>query len=102
IAVFTRGGHTARVMSKIRPDVPVLAFTPDKRTYQRLGLCWGITPFLVPFASTVESMIKTVEEALIESTLMKAGQQVILISGFPVGEMLPPNFVLLHTLGSKQ
>lgn len=102
IAVFTRGGHTARVMSKTRPEVPVLAFTPDKRTYQRLGLYWGITPFLVPFASTVESMIKTVEDAIIESSLMKAGQQVILISGFPVGEMRPPNFVLLHTLGGNK
>ncbi len=102
IAVFTRGGHTARVMSKVRPDVPVFAFTPDKRTYQRLGLYWGITPFLVPFASTVESMIKTVEDAIFESSLMKAGQQVILISGFPVGEMRPPNFVLMHTLGGQQ
>ncbi|NLF52253.1 MAG: pyruvate kinase [Leptolinea sp.] len=99
IAVFTRGGHTARVMSMVRPDVPVLAFTPDKRTYLRLGLYWGITPFLVPFASTVESMIRTVEEAIFESSLMKAGQQVVLISGFPVGGKRPPNFVLLHTLG---
>ncbi len=99
IAVFTRGGHTARVMSMVRPNVPVLAFTPDRRTYQRLGLYWGITPFLVPFASTVESMIRTVEEAIIESSLMKVGQQVVLISGFPVGGNRPPNFVLLHTLG---
>lgn len=83
----------------VRPDVPVLAFTPDKRTYLRLGLYWGITPLLVPFASTVESMIRTVEEAIFESSLMKAGQQVVLISGFPVGGKRPPNFVLLHTLG---
>lgn len=102
IAVFTRGGHTARIMSKVRPNVPVLAFTPDKRTYQRLGLYWGITPILVPFASTVESMITTVEEAIIESSLMKPGQQVVLISGFPVGEKRPPNFVLLHTLGEAK
>lgn len=101
IAVFTRGGHTARVMSKTRPTVPILAFTPDQRTYQRLGLYWGITPFLVQFASTVETMIDTVENAIMEATSMKAGQQVILISGFPVGEMRPPNFVLLHTLGNK-
>jgi pyruvate kinase len=101
IAVFTRGGHTARVMSKTRPDVPVLAFTPDNRTYQRLGLYWGITPFLVPFASTVESMIKTVEDTIIESNLMKAGQQVVLVSGFPVGEKRPPNFILLHTIGGN-
>ena len=102
IAVFTRGGHTARVMSKTRPHVPVLAFTPDKRTYQRLGLYWGITPFLVPFASTVEQMIQTVESEIFESNLMKAGQQVVLVSGFPVGEKRPPNFVLLHTLGEGQ
>jgi pyruvate kinase len=102
IAVFTRGGHTARVMSKARPDVPIFAFTPDKRTYQRLGLYWGITPFLVPFASSVETMISTVENAMIEGTSMKAGQQVILISGFPVGNMTPPNFILLHTLGEKK
>ncbi len=102
IAVFTRGGHTARVMSKVRPNVPVMAFTPDERTYQRLGLYWGITPILVPFASTVESMISTVESAIIESNLMKPGQQVILISGFPVGERRPPNFVLLHTLGAPK
>jgi len=100
IAVFTRGGHTARVMSKTRPDVPILAFTPDQRTYQRLGLYWGINPFLVQFASNVETMIATVEGALMESTSMKVGQQVILISGFPVGEMNPPNFILLHTLRS--
>jgi len=47
-------------------------------------------------------MIKTVEDAIIESSLMKVGQQVILISGFPVGEMRPPNFVLLHTLGANK
>jgi pyruvate kinase len=38
---------------------------------------------------------------IMQSTTMKAGQQVILISGFPVGEMRPPNFVLLHTLGNQ-
>lgn len=102
IAVFTRGGHTARIMSKVRPIVPVLAFTPDQRTYQRLGLYWGITPFLVPFVSTVESMIETVENAIIESSFLRTGQQVIMISGFPVGQQQPPNFVLLHTLGGKK
>jgi pyruvate kinase len=56
---------------------------------------------LVPFASTVESMIKTVEDAIIEANLMKTGQQVVLVSGFPVGEKRPPNFVLLHTLGGN-
>jgi pyruvate kinase len=77
----------------------VLAFILTNAHINGSGLYWGITPFLVPFASTVEQMIKTVESEIFESNLMKAGQQVVLVSGFPVGEKRPPNFVLLHTLG---
>ncbi len=99
IAVFTQTGHTALLMSKTRPDVPILAFTPEKDTYHFLQLYWGVTPLLIPFANTFECMINYVEEAAINTEKLKSGQQVILISGFPIGEMRPPNFVLLHTLG---
>jgi pyruvate kinase len=99
IAVFTETGRTALLMSKVRPDVPIFAFTPEKTTYQRLNLLWGVMPFLVPFASTVESMIASVEAALLSSTPIKPGQQVVVISGFPVGTARLPNFALLHTLG---
>ena len=32
IAVFTISGQTAQVMSKVRPEVPILAFTPNENT----------------------------------------------------------------------
>jgi pyruvate kinase len=101
IAVFTQTGHTALLMSKTRPRVPILAFTPIQETYQRLNMYWGVLPFLTPFASSVETMIAHVEKALVESTSLKPGQQVVLISGFPVGEFRLPNFALLHTIGEK-
>ncbi|MBE0699290.1 MAG: pyruvate kinase, partial [Anaerolineaceae bacterium] len=100
IAVFTQAGRTALYMSKARPRVPILAFTPDSRTYQRLGLLWGVTPYLVPFATTVETMLTHVETAMMASSNLTPGQQVVLISGFPVGEMREPNFALLYTIGS--
>ncbi len=100
IAVFTQTGHTSLLMSKARPRVPILAFTPEERTFQRLGLYWGVIPFLVPFASTLESMIQIVEDAIISSTTIQAGQQIVLISGVPVGTFRLPNFALLHTVGS--
>ena len=99
IAVFTQTGRTALLMSKARPQVPIMAFTPELSTYQRMGLYWGVTPFLVPFASNVESMITHVEASLISSTAIQQGDQVIMISGLPVGAMRPPNFALLHTIG---
>jgi pyruvate kinase len=100
IAVFTQTGKTALLMSKARPQVPILAFTPDVRTYQRLNMLWGVTPFFVPFVSTVEGMIGHLEAAIVSSTQIEPGQQVVVITGFPVGARIPPNLALLHTLGA--
>ncbi|MEN4012807.1 MAG: pyruvate kinase [Bellilinea sp.] len=99
IAVFTQTGKTALLMSKARPEVPIFAFTPEEQTYRRMGLYWGVTPFLVPFASTVEAMIASVEAALVASTPIRKGDQVVIISGFPVGALRPPNISLLYTIG---
>jgi pyruvate kinase len=100
IAVFTETGRTALYASKSRPRVPILAFTPVQQTFQRLGMYWGVTPFLIPYASTVEGMLAHVEAAAVASLVLKSGQQIVLISGFPVGAMRTPNFALLHTIGN--
>jgi pyruvate kinase len=99
IVVFTQSGRTARLISKARPDVPILAFTPEIKTYQQMALFWGVKPLLVPYADTLETMLKHVEIASETSTDLKTGQQVIVISGFPVGAYRKPNLALLHTLG---
>jgi pyruvate kinase len=99
IIVFTQSGRTAQLMSKARPMVPIMAFTPDTDTFQKMGLFWGVTPYLVPYASTVESLVTHVEAALISSTQIQPGQQVVILSGLPVGAMRQPNFALLHTIG---
>lgn len=102
IAVFTETGRTALFMSKARPRVPILAFTPDQNTFQKMALYWGVTPFLVPFSTTVETMLAHVETAMMASSKLRSGQQVVLISGFPVGHMREPNFALLYTIGTPR
>jgi len=99
IVVFTQSGKTARLMSKARPHVPILAFTPNQNTYQMMNMYWGVKPLLVPYADTLETMIKHVETAIATTTDLKPGQQIILISGFPVGAYKQPNLALLYTLG---
>jgi len=99
IIVFTQSGRTARLMSKARPNVPIFAFTPEIKTYHQMGLFWGVTPLLVPYADTLETMIKHVETAIATATDLESGQKVVLISGFPVGALRQPNLALLYTLG---
>ena len=98
IAVFTRSGRTAVLMSKARPCVPILAFSPEPTTYQRMAMLWGVIPYRVPFSATLEEMLVHVESALTASGKVKHGQQVVLLSGFPVGALCPPNMALLHTV----
>ena len=99
IAVFTQSGRTALMMSKVRPRVIIYAFTPDEQTFRKINVLWGVKPNLVPFVDTVEKMIEKVDNVIKSSTELEAGQQVILVSGFPVGKSRPPNFVFLHDIG---
>lgn len=99
IAVFTLTGRTALLMSKARPRVNILGFTPEPRTYNRMALYWGVKSYLVPYANTVEAMLGHVDQTIIQETGITPGEQVVVISGFPVGAMCPPNLALLHTVG---
>ena len=101
IAVFTLSGQTAILMAKMRPQVPIVAFTPEERIYQRLSLLWGVYPHRVPLVGNVEDMIRCVEIELISSGLVLPGQQVVLVFGYPLGAKVPPNMTLLHKIEIK-
>lgn len=99
IAIFTTSGRTALLMSKARPGIPILAFTPNPHIYHRLNMYWGVVPYLVPHAETIEAMLGAVEAAMITSTSIQPGQQVVLICGYPIHSVRPTNLALLHTVG---
>lgn len=101
IAVFTQSGKTALLMSKARPRVPIIAFTPEPRTLSLLSMYWGVNPVLVPFSNSLEEMVRSVDHYFQERKKLKAGEQVVLISGFPVGSMRLPNLALLHSIGEE-
>jgi pyruvate kinase len=98
IAVFTISGRTARMMSKARPEVPILAFTPQVSTFRKMAMYWGVHPYIVPHSETVEDMLDQVRHSIKESTEFQPGQEVVLIAGFPIGAMRSANFLLLHEI----
>ncbi|MDA1330328.1 MAG: pyruvate kinase [Chloroflexi bacterium] len=99
ITLFTQSGRTARLMSKALPRVPIFAFTPEIRTYHRMALYWGVQPYLVKLSSSIEEMLASLEATTLSKTPLKPGQQVVVISGFPIGAMRPPNLAMLYTIG---
>jgi pyruvate kinase len=101
VACFTTQGSTAWLMSKIRPRVPIMAFTPNPETFHRLAFMWGVRPQLVPFSNSLDEMINHVDSELMRSEVVRMGDQVVLVCGFPVGAVRPPNMALLHTVGES-
>jgi len=101
VTCFTTQGQTAWLMSKIRPRVPIMAFTPDQKTYFRMAFMWGVNPQQVKWANSLEEMLDLVDSALMKSDVVKMGDQVVLVCGFPVGAVRPPNMALLHKIGDR-
>jgi len=98
ICVFTRSGRSAEWISRVRPRVPILAFSPDENTCRRMALLWGVTPRWIPYAATLDQMLEQIGQAIHSTGSFQPGQQVVLVCAFPVGEMLPPNMLLLQTV----
>jgi pyruvate kinase len=99
IAVFSQSGRTALLMSKTRPNMPILAFTTEPGTCQRMNLYWGVFPYLVPHAESLEEMVQVVDRTMLEFTPISPGQRVAMICGFPIPAIRPTNLVLLHEVG---
>jgi pyruvate kinase len=99
LAAFTESGRTACVLSKERPEVPILACTPNEDTYRRLNLYWGVKPIRVNRVNSIDEMLKEVEQALLESYKLKPGQQVVFTFGYPIQKSRPTNMAYLHTIG---
>ncbi|WNM26051.1 pyruvate kinase [Demequina capsici] len=99
ICVFTQSGDSARRMSRLRPETPMLAFTPDDNTLRRLALSWGITAELVEAPESTDAMVKVVDSYLKDNGLASDGEFVIVVSGAPVGTPGTTNSILVHKVG---
>jgi pyruvate kinase len=101
VVVFTQSGRTARIMSKEMPRVPIVGFTPDDDTFNRMSIYRGVYPYKIKKANSLEEMLTYVDEAMIASTPIKSGQEVVVVCSFPVGSYRLPNLALLHKIGTR-
>jgi len=85
IVAFTQSGSTAGRVSKYRPRIPVLAITPNPAVSGRLLLHWGVHPFQVAGAASVDELFSTAARLSRELGLAKPGDLIIITGGIPLG-----------------
>jgi pyruvate kinase len=96
IVVFTQTGRTARLMSKTHPAVQIIGCTPNTRTYSKMSFFRGVVPIIVAQVNSIEEMLEQVQKELSSNEYVKPGQQIVMIAGYPVGEINLPNFAMLY------
>ncbi len=81
IVTVSESGNTARLLSKYRPDQPIIAFVMRPQVQRQLSLSWGITPLLMPLAH-------------------HNGELAVVTAGVPVGVSGTTNMVKIHMVGN--
>lgn len=81
IITTTRSGETARLVSKNRPQQPIIACVIDENVYRRLALCWGIIPTMMPVVETTDESVEMCIRLSRENGYVKDGDLVVITAG---------------------
>lgn len=99
IITVTKSGHTARMISRFRPDCPIIATTDSPKVQRQLCLSWGVLPYLVKEATSTDEMFEMGVEKALESGLVKNGDLTVITAGVPVGVSGTTNILKVHLVG---
>jgi pyruvate kinase len=89
----TWSGATAALVSRFRPQQPILATTPNERALDFLSLAWGVVPLFIPSAATIDDMIRLSIEAARQAGQLSSGDQVVITGGAPLYVAGNTNFI---------
>lgn len=100
LVAFTFSGDTARRMSRLRPRIPIVAFSPLEKTQRELTLSWGMRTVLVPSVEATDDMVRQVDQKLKEKGAVQDGERVVIVAGTPAGTPGRTNSLRVHKIGS--
>ncbi len=83
IFVFTISGSTARLISRFRPELPIIALTPNEKTFHQLALEWGVIPLKAASHITLAEAISYTSHFALAHKLVQSGDLVVMTTGTP-------------------
>ncbi len=84
IIAVTTSGKTARRVSKFRPHEPIVASTPEKKTYHQLALSWGVFPVLAINQENEDKLFQHAVDCAKQIDLVSSGDTVVVTAGVPL------------------
>lgn len=98
IITFTSSGHTARMVSKFRPQCPIIATTEDEGVMRLLALTWGVYPVKTSNVGSTDEIIDKSIDAVKKINHLNVGDLVVITAGVPVGVSGTTNLIKVHAI----
>ena len=98
IISFTTSGHTARMVSKFRPQCPIIATTEDEGVMRRLALVWGVYPVKTSHVGNTDDLFTSSIASAKEKNYLENGDLVVITAGVPSGISGTTNLIKVHTI----
>lgn len=95
----TESGYTARMISKYRPKVPIIAVTFSDIISRQLSLVWGVHPVISRQAHSIDELFDISIDQALRTDLVDRGSKVVITAGVPIGESGTTNLMKIHVIG---
>ena len=99
IITVSKSGRTARMVSKYRPDCPIIGTCLTDKVYRQLALSWGVIPLLIEEKTQAEELFDYAVDAAESAGLIERGDVVVLTAGVPLGVSGTTNLIKVQVAG---
>ena len=99
IITASKSGETARLLSRFRPDAPIIACVLDETTCRQMNVYRGVAPLLMDYAHSTDELISMSVKAAEDAGLIHSGDRVVVTAGVPVGVSGTTNMIKVHLVG---
>lgn len=99
IFAFTQGGSTARLLSRLRPKMPIIAMTPTEKTFHQLAFNWGVIPYKSDLVQSIDEGFEKISHFALEQQLVSYGDLVVMTAGTPFGFSGTTNMMIVESIG---
>lgn len=99
IFAFTKGGSTARLLSRLRPVMPIIAMTPNEKCYHQMAFNWGVVPHLEGHGSNVIEAFDKISLFSLNEGFVDKGDLVVVTAGSPFGISGTTNMMIVESIG---
>src|SRR6476619_6445240 len=99
IVCWTSSGSTGLRVARERPQVPIVALSPNLATGRKLAVAWGIHAIVTEDARDTADMVERACRLAFKDGFAKSGRRVIIVAGVPLGTPGATNMLRIAFVG---